>query len=51
MAKTKILGTAVTITSAIKVAVFDWQENSGFKPAALKLTGNRRWRKGRKSSP
>lgn len=36
MAKTKILGTAVTITSAIKVAVF--KTLAKFKPAALKLT-------------
>lgn len=36
MAKTKILGTAVTITSAIKVAVFKTLRK--FKPAALKLT-------------
>lgn len=36
MAKTKILGTAVTITSAIKVAVF--KTLAKFKPTALKLT-------------
>lgn len=36
MAKTKILGTAVTITSAIKVAIF--KTLAKFKPAALKLT-------------
>lgn len=36
MAKTKILGTAVTITSAIKVTVFKTLKK--FKPAALKLT-------------
>lgn len=36
MAKTKILGTAVTITSAIKVA--DFKTLAKFKPAALALT-------------
>ena len=36
MAKTKILGTAVTITSAVKVA--DFKTLAKFKPAALALT-------------
>ena len=36
MAKTKILGTAVTITSTIKVA--DFKTLAKFKPAALALT-------------
>ena len=36
MAKTKILGTSVTITSAIKVT--DLKKLEKFKPAALKLT-------------
>ena len=36
MAKTKILGTAVTITSAVKVAYF--KTLAKFKPAALALT-------------
>ena len=36
MAKTKILGTAVTITSAVKVA--DFKTLTKFKPAALALT-------------
>jgi len=36
MAKTKILGTAVTITSAVKVA--DFKTLAKFKPTALALT-------------